>query len=473
MIIAVDLDGTLVKTDMLFETLLGCISNDFKIIFKVLIVLLFKGRVGLKNYLCDIENIDYSTLPYNKLVLNKIKIYKQKGYKIFLVTASPTIVGEKINKHLNVFDEVFGSTENVNLKGKTKRDFLNKKFGKNTYIYIGNSYDDVAVWKDSHSAILVNTNKYVKYQVKKFNITHEKLESNNNIVLDFLSAIRIKQWIKNILVFLPLIAAQNTMSDKLITAIFAALAFSLIASGVYIFNDLLDIKSDRNHMYKKKRVLASGQIQLEHSFLIAIMLWISALSLSIFINFYFTVILIAYLILNFLYSFKLKKIPILDIYILASFYSLRIFSGSIAYDIDLSVWLMAFSIFVFYSLACLKRSGEALYNKTSGNNTISIRGYSSKDTSLLFNMSVTSGYASVILLALYINTPEVTENYNFPIALWVILFVFFYWINYIIFRTYRGDMFDDPVIFAIKDKISIFCGLLILAFWSLATIYEY
>ena len=470
--IIVDLDGTLLKTDLLSEAILSTISSNYTDIQTVLKLLMLNKRLELKNYLVPKHSVNIKTLPYNQEVINKIKILKQSKNKIYVVSASPQKMVESIGKYLNLFDGVYGSNQNVNLKGEEKRNFLNKKFGKKNYEYFGNSTDDIYIWKDANRAYLVNTSKSVKNSITKTKIPFEILDNPQMKINTLLSAIRIKQWVKNILIFIPMIAGQSFGQETFLLSFFAFLSFSFIASGVYIFNDLLDIESDRQHNIKKNRVFASGVMQLETGFFLGVVFWIIGLAISLKINFLFMMILLLYIILTSLYSAKLKRVGIIDIYTLALLYTIRIWSGSVAIGIDLSVWLFALSIFLFYSLACVKRLGEIVNNEATGSLTIKNRGYKIDDKSMIQSMAIASGYAAAIVFALYLNSFEIQKYYNYPQALWGIWLVLLYWINYIIFMAQNGYIKEDPVIFAIKNRISVICGILILFFLIIGIIHE-
>ena len=470
--IIVDLDGTLLKTDMLCEAVVAKISKNFKETINILKVLLLNNRLEFKNYAFKDNTIDINTLPFNQEVISKVKKLKKSGNKIYLVTASPTNIAIKINEALKIFDNVYGSTDEVNLKGEEKKKLLNKLFGKKNYHYFGNSKEDLHVWKDSGYAYLVNVSFKIKNKVNDIRIPFESIETKKSKFEIFKSVIRIKQWIKNILIFVPLIAAQAFTLENYIQCLYAFVSFSMIASGVYIFNDLLDIRVDRHHEIKKNRVFASGEMQLETGFVIGVLLWIIGFILTSAINTSFLWALVVYSILTSLYSIKLKKIPIIDLCTLSILYTLRIWSGSVANEIQLSVWLLALSIFLFYSLACVKRLGELSNNKLTGRLTIKDRGYDIKDIPIVQSMAVSTGNAATIVFALYLNSTEIVKYYSYPPALWVIWLVLLYWVNYIIFMANRGKINEDPVIFAIKNKISIICGFLIIIFMIIGIFYE-
>lgn len=470
--IIVDLDGTLLKTDLLSEMLLSTVTLDYNEIKNIIKLMIFNNRLGLKNYLVEKQSVDVKKLPYNQEVINKIKELKTSGNKVYLVTASPQKIADNVGKYIDLFDGVYGSSKNVNLKGEEKKSFLNKKFGKKNYQYFGNSFDDINVWKDSNRAYLVNASTRVKNIIKKEKIPFEIMDSSKNMLEIFMSAIRVKQWIKNILIFIPIVAGQAYSLENFLLSIYAFLSFSFVASGAYIFNDLLDIKADRCHNIKKNRVFASGKMQLETGLFLGIILWIIGLIISLNLNFIFIIILVLYLIITSLYSVKIKMVPIIDLCTLASLYTLRIWSGSVAIEIHLSVWLFVLSIFLFLSLACVKRLSEIVNNEKTGNLTIKNRGYELKDISIVQSMAISSGYAATIVFALYLNSTEIIKYYSFPQALWGMWVILLYWINYIIFMAHKGKIYEDPVVFAIKNRISLYCGIIIIVFLIIGTQYE-
>ncbi len=282
-------------------------------------------------------------------------------------------------------------------------------------------------------------------------------------IRSYVRALRPHQWLKNILVFLPLIAGHRIDADAILAAAIAFAAFSLVASGVYIINDLLDLPSDRAHPRKKNRPFASGAIPARHGLLLAPLLFIAGFGMSAALGPRFMAVLALYLVITTAYSFWLKKRAIVDICTLAILYTVRIIAGGEAAHIPLSVWLLAFSIFLFFSLAAIKRQAELIVMMERNQMTATGRGYHTTDLPLVSQMSIAAGYVSVLVMALYLNSPEVRDLYSRPELLWGICLVLLYWVNRMVIVTHRGYMHDDPVVYAVRDRISQICFLLVAA----------
>jgi len=307
-ILVIDLDDTLISSDMLYETFWTAFSNDYKIPIKS-IGWLIRGKEKLKSKLSISAEIIVENLPYNKDVIDYIKQHREKGGYTALVTASNQAVAEKIAKYLNLFDEVKGSSENLNLKGHAKAKFLTTRFGIKNYDYMGDSLSDLPIWKNSNKAITVNANSNLIKKCEKINSNcyHLQSELSQNFFLNYLKVIRVYQWIKNILVFLPMFAAHQLTKHNLVDSSLAFIAFCLIASSVYVINDLFDLNADRTHPNKKLRPFALGTIPIKNGLIIFLLLFVPGIALSFIIEFYFFLLMLIYFLLTFLYSIVLKK----------------------------------------------------------------------------------------------------------------------------------------------------------------------
>mgnify|MGYP001028614549 CR=1 FL=1 len=283
-------------------------------------------------------------------------------------------------------------------------------------------------------------------------------------MLNYFNFLRPYHWIKNTLVFIPMLASHQINELTLKYSILAFISFSLIASCGYIFNDIVDLKSDKLHPYKKNRLLASKKVTKLESKFIMLFLLIFAFFISSLINIKFSFIILIYFLLSLIYSINLKKKIILDIIILSLFYALRIFGGSQATDIFISPWLISFSIFFFFSLSAMKRQAELVQTIKHKKKEIKGRGYRTEDLNIITSIALSTGYLSIAILAFYINSEEVLKLYSNSLFLWGVCFVLFYWITKIIFAANRGLIYIDPVIYAVTDKISYFCGIVILFF---------
>lgn len=280
----------------------------------------------------------------------------------------------------------------------------------------------------------------------------------------YLRVLRPHQWLKNALIFLPLLAAHRFDAGTITQAAMAFVAFSLVASSVYVLNDLVDVEADRSHPRKKNRPFASGAIPTKQGPVLALIPLVLGGVVAVPIGMQFIAVLTGYYAVTLAYSFFLKRRIVIDICVLAGLYTFRIIAGGAATTIPLSVWLLAFSVFFFLSLAAVKRQAELVDGIARGKVQASGRGYVTDDLPIVANMAIASGYVSVLVMALYLNSPAVSELYSSPMLLWGICLVLLYWLSRIVMVTHRGRMDDDPVVFAVKDRVSLLCGATIFLF---------
>ncbi|WP_069471431.1 UbiA family prenyltransferase [Candidatus Marithrix sp. Canyon 246] len=431
--LCVDLDGTLIATDSLWESIL-LLFRTWQIF--LLPFWLIRGRAYLKYKVAQHVSLNVATLPYYENVLKFLQDEKQKGRVLVLATAAHESIAQAVAKHLNLFDIVIASDLDTNLKGVNKRDALTKRFG--VYDYIGDSSADIPIFEAANKSYLVG---------KDFEIPKKSWTI-------WLKALRPHQWSKNVLIFLPLLFShQFTDFSKLVDVLLAFAAFSLAASAGYVLNDLLDLAADRIHKTKKYRPFAAGLIPIPSALVLFGILIVSSLFISLWwLSLTFTMMVVIYLLLTISYSVYLKRKRVIDIFILASFYTHRILAGGIVIMVPISSWLLGFSMFIFLSLAFLKRYIE-LYN-LSDRNKIKHRDYDVCDIEMMSNMGANSGYLAVLVFALYINNDKITSLYTSPEILWFICPILLYWITRIWFLANRNRVLDDPVKFVLTDKIS-------------------
>ncbi|SDX00029.1 4-hydroxybenzoate polyprenyltransferase [Ruegeria halocynthiae] len=458
--LAVDLDGTLIASDMLHETFWASISQNWRAMFAAPVALI-KGRAALKSKLQDLGQVSVDALPYNQAVIEYIKTWRESGNPAVLVTASDQRIADQIAAHVGVFDAVYGSDGNINLKGINKAKFLEQKYGANGFAYVGDSNADLAVWDKANKAITVNASGALRDKVNHLDCEVEHLTTGGVSRRAYLRAMRPHQWVKNVLVFLPMIAAHSFTTHTMVNSLFAFMSFCLIASSVYVVNDLLDLKADREHPRKRNRPFASGAIPVSHGIWMAGGLLFAGGMLAALTNLAFAGIIVIYFGLTTAYSVALKRKLIVDVCTLAGLYTIRIIAGGAATEIGLSVWLLAFSIFLFFSLAAVKRQAELVDSAKRGTLKTSGRDYQVDDLPVMTQMAVASGYLSVLVLALYLNSPGVVALYAWPVALWGICPILLYWISRVIMITHRGHMHDDPIVFAARDRVSRICFLLV------------
>lgn len=456
--LVVDLDGTLIATDTLFES-----ANQFVWSKPFSLVSLFrwlaKGKAFLKSKLAASVTISPETLPYRQEVLDFVAEEKNKGRVVVLATASSEVYAREIAQHLNIFSEVLASNESINLKGVNKRDTLISLYGDGGFDYVGDSQADISIWEHAHLSFMIQPKKaWVKRVSRTSSPVELKLDSPNRL-LTLNKTIRMHQWVKNLLIFLPLLVTHQLFSPfELAKGMLAFMAFSLAASSIYVVNDLVDLPNDRLHKTKRNRAIASGRT----SILIGWVIWPSLLAVSLAISFIllsleFGLIILTYIGLTTIYSLKLKKIAVLDVVTLALLYTTRIIAGAIAINTVPSFWILSFSLFFFFSLALMKRFSELLEMKSSGKNqVIHGRGYSSEDLELVSALGAGSGLISVLVFLLYIHDPAIASLYNNPLILWVCGVILLVWISRAWLIAHRGLMHEDPIVFALKDKVSYF-----------------
>ncbi len=451
--ICVDLDGTLIKTDILFETALLFLKENVLNIFLMLAWIL-KSKATLKNNLSKRVHINASLLPYNQELLQFLHKNKNE-YDLIMATATNGIIAKNIAKHLGIFSDVLASDEETNLKGNQKLEVLDQSYGKGNYIYCGDSSADLPIFSSSMNFVLVNPSRSTKAKALKLKNAILVIENKKSFFKSILKQIRVYQWIKNILLFLPPLLAHVTDIDIYQQAILAFVSFSFTASSIYILNDLLDLESDRAHKRKRFRPIAAGNISIPIAVLTFLILIVSSGFISIgFLPLEYSLVLFLYFISNLLYSFKLKQIYLIDIVILASLYTLRIYAGSLAVTVPASKWLLAFSMFMFLSLAFLKRYTELLDLKTHNKEKAKGRGYSVDDISLVQSFGTGAGLLSILVYTLYIESNSITLLYKRPEFLYIIAPLLLIWVSRLWFKANRGEMHDDPIVFTAKDKIS-------------------
>ncbi len=468
--LAVDLDGTLVKTDTLLESFLALLRQNIFYIF-LMPFWLIKGKAFLKHEIAKRINIDITSLPYNRNFLTFLIEEHSHGRPLILATASDLIIARKIADHLSIFSDVLASNGKDNMKGSNKLKALKDKFGDKGFDYAGNEYVDIKIWAGANSAIVVNGSKRLAEAVREITPVSHIFNDRKSPVKVFFHAIRVHQWAKNLLVFIPLFAVHKWADYPLLRdSIYAFAAFSIIASSVYLLNDLWDMENDRHHHNKRERPFASGDLSLFAGMVMVPLLLIGSIVVSLLLPLNFLFILGIYYVITLTYSFYLKRVVLVDVIILAVLYTLRIIAGGMATGISISQWLLAFSVFLFVSLAFAKRFSELYILRKNNKEMTKGRGYFAGDLDQLAIMGSASGYIAVLVLALYMNSSEIKMLYKQPELLWLICPLFLYWISRVWLLTHRGDMHDDPIIFAVKDRVTYLIGLCVVGIVMIAAV---
>ncbi len=458
--LVVDLDGTLVRTDLLIENFLTLLAASpyqaVKSLFQLRI-----GKAALKSHLAEHCDLDVRSLPYNQTLLAFLRSEKAKGRKIFIASASDRQLVQRLADHLDLFDGVFASDGAVNLRGEAKAEVLCAQFAETGFVYVGNDWVDFPVWRAANGVIVVNGSSRLNRSVQAEFPDATVITPREGKWTPYLRAMRPHQWAKNLLVFVPALTAHHFDASALLAGLLAFVSFSLCASSVYLLNDLLDLSNDRDHIHKRHRPFASGEADIFAAPpLIACSLLVS-LAVSLFLPSHFRAVLGVYYLLTLLYSTFLKRKPSVDVLTLACLYGLRLLAGAAAVLVPVSPWLMSFGIFLFLCLALVKRWTELVERRDSGAGDPCGRGYTLSDIGVVQMMAAASGYAAVVVSCLYLSSPVVTALYGTPDCLWGIPLVLLFWINRILLRTSRGEMHGDPVIFAVTDRVSLACAGLV------------
>jgi 4-hydroxybenzoate polyprenyltransferase/phosphoserine phosphatase len=465
--LVVDLDGTLIHTDLLVESFLALIKQNPLYAFAVPFWSL-KGMAYLKRQISQRVNLDVSVLPYHQELLGHLREQRARGRRIVLATGTDEQIARQVADHLDLFDEVFGSDGTTNLSGRTKRDRLVGEFGEKRFDYAGDGRGDIPVWSSSRKAILVNVPENLLGLATRIAEVEQVFRARKKGIKPYVGALRIHQWLKNLLVFVPLVMAHRFLEPDLIAkAMIAFLAFGLCASSVYLLNDLIDLSADRHHPRKRERPFAAGEVSPLFGLFASPWLLGLSLLLSLLLPPDFLWMLVIYYLLNLAYSFYFKQVVLLDVILLAGLYTMRIMAGSASVVIWPSSWLLAFSTFIFLSLALVKRYAE-LVIMSAATGKVRVRGYEVIDKELLASMGCGSGYVAVLVLAIYISSGKAEVLYSRHQVIWLLCPLLLYWISYVWLIAHRGVMHDDPLVFTLKDRVSRITILLVGAVLLLA-----
>ncbi len=449
--LVVDLDGTLCRTDTLWETFFAAWRTCWWLPL-VAPFWLIKGRSALKSRMTNMALPTISSLPWNLEVIGAIRAARAEGRKCVLATAANERIANACASELQIFDEVIASSDGVNLKGKVKAERLVEKFGKGGFDYIGDSHADVPVWS-------VAARKYSVSSLTPINGEHLGAANAGSSLAPWIRLLRVRHWVKNVLVFVAPIAAHswgNIAGWQAATLTFVA--FCAVCSGVYVLNDLFDLASDRVHPSKKKRPLASGVLSLATAFAVSLILLIGGVAVARAAGPQVAAVILIYIAVNALYTLTLKRVPVFDVFCLAGLYTLRILAGAAAVAVPLSTWLVAFSVFAFLSLALLKRAADIA--RLSVDEALAGRGYSGRDAAFVNGFGISSAIAACLVLSLYVASDQVASMYTEPLWLWGLAVVVLFWLARMWRTAMNGTMDDDPVLFATRDAASWGCAAL-------------
>ena len=461
--LCVDLDGTLVKSDTLVDSLLVLLRTRPALVFKLPGQLL-RGKAAFKAFVSASVTLDVAHLPYNRGLLEFLKREHAQGRAIYLATGADLSVARRVAAHLGIFAGVLGSDGATNLTGSRKLESLRSRLNSDRFAYVGNARPDLPLLAAAVEPMVANPSLGLRLGLRARGIHPLRaFEERSYLPGALLKAARLHQWAKNLLIFVPLLLSHALTLGRLLTALLAFLCFSLAASATYIVNDLLDIEADRRHARKRQRPFASGDLSaFAGAGIVAAFLLLSLAGARLLPAEYYGWLLI-YLATTLAYTLYLKRVALVDVLVLSGLYTLRLLAGGAATHTVISHWLAGFSIFLFLSLAFVKRFAELETLSASGSTPRNGRGYLVADMQQLRSFGTASAFAAVVVFANYISGRDVVKLYHEPGRLWLIMPLMLLWLCRVWLLASRGELHEDPVIFAIRDRMSLLIGVAVAA----------
>lgn len=447
--LAVDLDGTLIATDLFWESLFLLLRSK-PLTLLLLPFWLLKGKAVLKAEIAERVELDPAGLPYRPEIVERLNAEKQAGRRLILATGSHEKFAEAVSDHLGLFDAIFATDASKNLTSTAKRDALVAEFGDGGFDYAGNSKADIAVFDAARAAIVVAPDR----TASRWRAANdgELIETPKPTLKTVIKMLRVHQWLKNTLIAVPMVLSHEYFNVGMIVAcILAFISFSSAASAIYIVNDFLDMPLDRKHPTKKNRPFAAGMLSIPFGLASAGVLLMVSFGTALALNPLFSAVLVLYLFITTAYSFSLKRMLLVDVFTLAGLYTVRILAGAAATGTDVSFWLLAFAIFFFLSLALVKRHVELADTELEHGTRIAGRGYRPEDLSIIAQGGISSAFAAALVLALYIHSDSVRELYAHPWMVWPLAPIVLYLTLRIWVLAGRRELHDDPVVFLVRD----------------------
>ncbi len=453
--LVVDLDGTLLRTHSLIESILPLVRMKPWSLLQLPFWWL-RGWAYFKHRVAAASMPDINTLPYRTELVEFLRDQKRRGRSLILATGADEKLATEINREFGLFDEVMASDGHINLVGRKKRERLIATFGLHGFDYLGNDRREVEIGCAARRALIASAAPQGVKSMAELTPIEKIFKDRPARWQDYLDALRPTHWVKNALLFVPLAAAHQVFEfGRLERVLLAFVAFGLCASGVYLLNDLLDLPADRRHPHKKERMLASGRIPISYALWMMPLLLLGAFGLALHLSIGYAGIIALYTALMIAYSMKLKDIPLVDVFVLAGGYALRVAAGAVAAEIRISAWLLTLCVFLFFSLSLIKRYAELIVLEGQpGAGPVHARGYLSRDKGMLVAQGIASGYLAVMVLALYTNTEISQRLYARHEVFWGVCLLLLYWVSYIWMAAERGRIVGDPVMFALTDRIS-------------------
>ncbi len=452
--LCVDLDGTLASTDLSWESLLSAAQRSPLQTLRVLVAN-WQNLAGLKFALSQLAELDISRVPVREELLVRLRQESQQR-PLVLATGSNEKYARALAEHLGLFDEVIASTADFNCVGSGKARMLVERFGAGGFDYVGDSVRDLPVWAAARNAWLVSARSSLRERVAGVAGIQETIIPSAPGLQVWLRLFRMHQWSKNLLLLLPLLAGHVISIQAWGGAALGVVSFCCVASAGYVVNDLLDLQADRNHPRKRRRPLAAGNIPISHAVLVAVALVLAALLLAALVNFQFLAILLVYLVGTLAYSLYCKRRAPLDVFLLASLYVVRVLAGGLAAGVPVSAWLLTFAFFMFLSLALVKRHTELLsVSQGRPGKPLHGRGWRLSDLSLIRSLGMGAGVGSAVILAIYLQNPASARLYANPELLILSIITTQMWLAHVWLASLRGRMHDDPLVFAMRDRMSL------------------
>ena len=466
--LCVDLDGTLVKSDTLIDSLL-LLARTRPHLAPALFVRVLRGKAALKAFVTDNVSLDVQHLPYNRKLLEYLNEQRRMGRPIYLATGADVRIAERVAEHLGIFAGVLGSDGTTNLTGSSKLAGLRSRLGATEFDYIGNDTPDLPLLAGAAEAMVANPSRRLRSRLRARHIAPARsFEEHSPLFSSALKAVRPHQWTKNLLIFLPLLLAHIVATPRLIAAFIAFACFCLAASAAYIVNDLLDIDADRRHAQKRHRPFASGDLGAFAGSGLAAAFLALAFAGARFLPVAFSGWLVLYLATTLAYSTILKRYALADVLVLSGLYTLRLLAGAAATGTHISPWLAGFSVFLFFSLAIVKRVAELENLSTRGAAPHNGRGYLVADLNQLQTFGTSSAFAAVVVFTNYISSSEVVTLYHHAQRLWIIMPFMILWLCRVWLLASRGLLNEDPIVFALTDRQSLIIGAAVIAVVLLA-----
>ena len=451
--LVVDVDGTLLATDLLQEAALQFVAAHPLRALDI-VVWLARGKSNLKARLADHADPGIESVPLRAEVVDLIRAAQAEHRPVYLASAADRRYVSALAERIGGIAGTFGTDETVNLSGKAKADRLVAAFGIGGYDYVGDMPADFPVWASARKQLVVaHSARFANRTIAAFPDA-AIVAYPTPTFRDYVRALRPHQWAKNILLFLPMIAGHRFDPRTVVLTALGFGCFCLAASSAYVLNDLLDLRADRDHPRKVKRPFASGRIPVSHGVVLSALPLTAAFGLASFLPIEFVGVLAIYVALTLSYSLFLKRKPLIDVVTLSGLYTIRVYGGLAAVNVEQTQWLLMFSLFLFLSLALIKRCSELVVRGKTGKTTVTGRGYRGEDLHVLLALGAAAGYGAVFVVTLYLSSPEVKILYTHPSRMWLICPVLIYWISRVLVMSNRGDLHDDPVIFALTDRIS-------------------